>query len=260
MLGEQGFMLATFDIYQAMILIVIGLVAGVINTLAGGGSNLSLPALMMYGLPADVANATNRVSVFLQSLTASRGFYQHDKVDSASVKDTFFPLLAGGLVGAISASYLDVELLKPALLGTMIAVSLWVVFKSDAHDSTEKPVNSCWSSKSALLATFGAGFYGGFIQAGVGFVLIAAFVGTLNYDLLRANAMKVVATVIFTSIALVVFVLRDQIAWLPGLLLAVGSIVGAQVAVKFAVQVNAKTLKIMVLAMTILASIAAFWV
>tara|TARA_R110001592_G_scaffold82307_7_gene243775 strand:- start:9213 stop:9974 length:762 start_codon:yes stop_codon:yes gene_type:complete len=252
-------MLNSFELYQAIILIVIGLMAGVINTLAGGGSNLSLPALMMYGLPADVANATNRVSVLMQSLTATRGFYNHGKIDSTSVKDSFFPLLVGGLVGAIAASYLNVELLKPLLLGTMIVVSLWVIFKSDINAGDNGNRKSCYDSKLGLLATFAAGFYGGFIQAGVGFVLIATFVGMLNYDLLRANAMKVVATVIFTSIALLVFIFRDQVAWLPGILLGVGSIMGAQIAVKFAVEVNAKTLKIMVLVMTLFASAAAFF-
>jgi len=251
--------LNTFEIHQAIILIVIGLMAGVINTLAGGGSNLSLPALMMYGLPADIANATNRVSVLMQSITATRGFNKHDKIDSASVKDSFFPLLVGGLVGAITASYLNVELLKPLLLGIMIAVSLWVVFKSDSKAGNHDGRKSCFDSKLGLLATFAAGFYGGFIQAGVGFVLIATFVGALNYDLLRANAMKVVATVIFTSIALLVFVFRDQVAWLPGILLGVGSMIGAQIAVKFAVEIKAKTLKIMVLVMTLFASAAAFF-
>ena len=251
-------MFNSVDIYQAIILIVIGLIAGAINTLAGGGSNLSLPVLMMYGLPADIANATNRVGVLMQSITATRGFYKHDKVDSASVKDSFFPLLVGGLVGATAASYLHVELLKPLLLGTMIVVSLWVVFKSDIKTEDQSKRKSCYESKFGFLATFASGFYGGFIQAGVGFVLLATFVGVLNYDLLRANAMKVVATVIFTSIALLIFTFRDQIAWFPGVVMGIGSIIGAQIAVKFAVEVKAKTLKIMVLVMTLLASAAAF--
>jgi len=248
----------SLEIHQAIILIIIGLMAGVINTLAGGGSNLSLPALMMYGLPADIANATNRVSVLMQSITASRGFYKHDKIEKTAVKDSFFPLFFGGLVGAVFASYIDVELLKPLLLGTMITVSLWVVLKSDVKAQEQNKQKSCFDSKLSFLATFAAGFYGGFVQAGVGFVLLATFVGVLNYDLLRANAMKVVATVIFTSIALLVFIFRDQIAWLPGILLGLGSMAGAQIAVKFAIDVKAKTLKIMVLVMTIFASAAAF--
>lgn len=247
----------TLEITQGALLIVIGLIAGVINTLAGGGSNLSLPALMMCGLPADIANATNRVGVLLQSITATKGFYHHKKLELSAIKNTFWPLLLGGLCGALTASYLNVELLKPLLLGTMVAVSLWVVIKSDADSEQQSKPESCYASIGRLLAVFGSGFYGGFVQAGVGFVLIAAFVGMLNYDLLRANAMKVVATVIFTSVALIIFIFRDQVAWVPGLLLGVGSIVGAKVAVQFAVNVKAGTLKIMVLLMTIMASAAA---
>ena len=249
--------LASIDTFHILILVLTGLAAGVINTLAGGGSNLSLPALMMFGLPADIANATNRVSVLLQSLTATRGFHKHKSIPPAAVKDTFFPLLLGGLLGALIASYLDVTVLKPLLLGTMVAVSLWVVLRSDTKNTGSATQKSCWHSPMAFVSTLMAGFYGGFVQAGVGFVLIAAFVGVLNYDLLRANALKVVATLIFTAIALVVFIARDQVAWLPGLLLAAGSMLGAQIGVKFAISIQAKTLKVMVLIMTVAASLAA---
>ena len=244
------------DLLQALMLIVIGFIAGGINTFAGGGSNLSLPALMMIGLPADIANATNRVAIFMQSLTASHGYYKKDKLDKASIKNIIVPILLGGLVGSIFASYLDVDILKPLLLGTMIAVSLWVVFKSDTDNALENVVN-CSESKWGFLTTFIAGFYGGFIQAGVGFVLIAVFVGVLKYDLLKANALKVVAALLFTTISLIVFIYRDQVAWLAGIYLAVGSILGAMVSVKFSIDIKPKTLKVLVLIMTILASIAA---
>lgn len=244
---------------QVIILVFVGIIAGGINTLAGGGSNLTLPALMMFGLPADIANATNRVSVLMQSLTATRGFYLHKKIDSSLVKDTFIPLLVGGLIGAITASYLDVALLKPILLGTMIIVALWVVIRSDNVKNSHLVLKSCYDTKWGFISTLLAGFYGGFIQAGVGFVLIAAFVGVLNYDLLRANAMKVAATVIFTSIALLIFILRNQIAWLPGLMVAVGSMIGAQVVVNVSINIKAQTLKILVLAMTIIAGVAALF-
>ncbi|WP_440876951.1 sulfite exporter TauE/SafE family protein [Thalassotalea sp. PLHSN55] len=249
-------MVESVDILQATMLIVIGFLAGGINTFAGGGSNLSLPALMMIGLPADVANATNRVAVFMQSLTATRGYYVNDKLDKASIKDIFVPTLLGGLIGAVTASYLDVEILKPALLATMVAVSCWVVLKSDTGPADNNIV-SCSDSKLGFFTTLLAGFYGGFVQAGVGFVLIATFVGVLQYDLLRANALKIVAALIFTSIALVVFIFRDQVAWMAGIYLAIGSILGAMVSVKFSIDIKPKTLKIMVLVMTVIASAAA---
>ena len=111
-------MTESVDLIQAIMLMVIGFLAGGINTFAGGGSNLSLPALMMVGLPADVANATNRVAIFMQSLTATHGYYKHDKLDKASIKNIVVPILLGGLVGALVASFLDVAILKPVLLAT----------------------------------------------------------------------------------------------------------------------------------------------
>lgn len=214
---------------------------------------------MMVGLPADVANATNRVAVFMQSLTATRGYHAHGKLDGHATKDMFLPMVLGGLVGALVASYLQVDILKPLLLATMICVSFWVVLKSDdSADSNSTPL-SCFSNKWGFFATFMAGFYGGFVQAGVGFVLIAVFVGVLNHDLLKANVLKIVATLIFTSIALIVFIFRDQIAWMAGIYLAIGSILGAMISVRFSVNIQPKTLKIMVLLMTIVASLAALF-
>ncbi|WP_077339890.1 sulfite exporter TauE/SafE family protein [Pseudocolwellia agarivorans] len=249
-------MIESVDLVQAVILIVIGFLAGGINTFAGGGSNLSLPALMMFGLPADVANATNRVAIFMQSLTATHGYYKHDKLDKASIKNIVVPILLGGLFGSVVASYLDVDVLKPLLLATMVAVSLWVVFKSDTNNVGDGIVN-CSDSKLGFVTTFIAGFYGGFVQAGVGFLLIAVFVGVLKYDLLKANALKIVAALLFTTVSLVVFIYRDQVAWMAGIYLAIGSILGAVVSVRLSIDIKPKTLKILVLIMTIVASVAA---
>jgi len=249
----------TVELTQALMLIAIGFLAGGINTFAGGGSNLSLPALMMVGLPADVANATNRVAVFMQSLTATRKYHTHGKLDHQANKDVFLPLIIGGLIGALVASTLQVEILKPLLLATMIAVSFWVVLKSEPSTDNPTETVSCFDSKWAFLSTFLAGFYGGFIQAGVGFVLIAVFVGVLKHPLLNANVLKIVATLIFTSISLAVFIYGDQIAWLAGIYLAAGSILGAMVSVRFSIDIQPKTLKILVLIMTIVASLAALF-
>ena len=95
------------------------------------------------------------------------------------------------------------------------------------------------------------------MQAGVGFILIAALAGTLRYDLVRTNALKVVCTLAFTVIALVVFIVRDQVLWLPGLVLACGTMAGAQIAVKFAIRAKAETLKWFLFIMTICGSAAA---
>ncbi|MDA0789138.1 MAG: sulfite exporter TauE/SafE family protein [Proteobacteria bacterium] len=225
-------------------LLVAGLIGGFVNTLAGGGSMLTVPALMMLGMPADISNATNRVGVLLQSLTGVRGFQNNDLLDSSAILPVLVPTVSGALAGALLASYLPVWVLKPVLLGTMVTMALVMIIApnvvapppgTDAYKLKDRP----W----AALGLFGAGVYGGFVQAGVGFILIAALAGGLRYDLLRTNALKMVATAVFSFVALIVFVLRDQVLWIPGLVLAVGMSVGAMVSVRFAINVSQNTLK-----------------
>jgi len=243
---------------HAFLLLATGLVAGVINTLAGGGSNLTLPALMVMGMPADIANATNRVGVVLQTLVAARGFKKHDKLPVDDIGPVLLPTLVGGAVGAVAASFAPEGILKPLLLGAMVTMTVVMLVKptlvsppagTAPFKVKDRPAAWWW-----LLV---AGFYGGFVQAGVGFILIAALAGTLRYDLVRTNALKVVCTLAFTVIALVVFIVRDQVLWLPGLVLACGTMAGAQIAVKFAIRAKAETLKWFLFIMTICGSAAA---
>jgi uncharacterized membrane protein YfcA len=231
-------------------LIVAGLVGGFINTLAGGGSMLTLPALMMLGMPADVANATNRVGVFLQCLTGVKGFRDAGRLDSSAIVPILVPTLVGALFGSLAASYLPVWLLKPTLLFAMVAMAVVMLLRPETVAPPEgtEPYR-VQDRASAVFGLFFAGAYGGFVQAGVGFILIAALAGGLRYDLVRSNALKLVCTATFTGLALVVFIARDQVLWLPGLILAVGTMVGAAVSVRFAINVAQSTLKWILLVM-----------
>jgi uncharacterized membrane protein YfcA len=246
------------DLFYIAILIVTGFLAGIINTMAGGGSNLTIPALMVLGLPPDAANATNRVSVALQSFTAYRGFAKHGKLDIPDIKAILIVTLIGGLVGAVFASYMPADYLKPTLLGAMIIMAGIILFKPSAIAVPEgTQAHTVLDQKQSIPMLFIAGFYGGFVQAGVGFILLAAIAGSLRYDLARANALKVVCTLGFTLVALALFIWRDQVWWIPGLILAVGSIAGAYLAVKITINVSQTTLKWFLFIMTIFASIAA---
>lgn len=241
------------------ILLVTGVIAGVINTLAGGGSNLTLPALMLTGMPADVANATNRVGVLLQSLVALRGFKQHKALDVSNGWAIVVPTVIGSLVGAMATTVLPESWLKPMLLGSMIVVALLILIKpstlmpppgTQPYSVRERP----WS----LVVLFLAGVYGGFVQAGVGFILIAVLAGTLRYDLLKTNALKMLITLAVTSVAMVIFLIDGLVQWVPGLVLAVGTMVGAYYGVKLAINVSQKTLKWFLFLMTLCACGAAF--
>lgn len=234
------------------LLVVTGFVAGIINTLAGGGSSLTIPALMVLGLPADVANATNRVGVFLQCLVGTRGFHKAGRLDTSDMGPVLVPTLVGGLVGAVLAAFLPVWVLKPMLLGSMVIMALVILLRPSAIAPPEgtavRKVNESWA---AWVALFIAGVYGGFVQAGVGFILIAALAGILRYDLVRSNALKMLCSLAFTAVALTIFAIEGTVLWLPGLILGVGTMAGAMVAVKLAIKISQNTLKWFLFVMTL---------
>ena len=243
-----------------LLLVATGLVAGIINTLAGGGSNLTIPALMLLGMPADAANATNRVGVFFQTLGAVKGFHKAGKLRQADAHDVIVPTLAGSVIGALLAAVLPVALLKPLLLGVMVTVALILLMRPsiiapEAGEATYKVADKPQGFWLLLLA----GVYGGFIQAGVGFILILAIAGTLRFDLVRTNALKVAATLAFTTLSLIVFIAFDLIVWLPGLALACGTMVGAHFAVKLSLRLPQQAIKWFLFVMTLCASAAALW-
>ncbi|EOD77971.1 putative Membrane protein [Grimontia indica] len=241
------------------LLVVLGFVAGIINTLAGGGSNLTIPALIVLGMPAEVANATNRVGVFMQSVSGVAGFRHHKRLDGHDLLPILIPTLIGGAVGAGAAAWLPSSIIKPLLLGTMLLMAFIMLVKPQAVMPNEGELaRKVKDTPAAWVGLAIAGFYGGFVQAGVGFVLIAALCGTLRYDLVRGNALKLVCTLAFTSVSLAIFIWQDLILWLPGLLLALGSMFGAWLAVKFAIKADPKLLKWFLFLMTLAGVIFAY--
>lgn len=241
-----------------LLLLITGLLAGVINTLAGGGSNLTIPALMVMGMPADVANATNRVGVFFQTLVAAIGFRRIGKLARADSVDVVVPTLIGSVIGAVLAVILPLWLLKPLLLSTMIAVALIILLRpSVISPSPDELTYRVADKPQSFWLLLLAGVYGGFVQAGVGFILILTIAGVLRFDLVRTNALKVVATLAFTSLSLLVFVAFDLVVWMPGLVLACGTMVGAWLAVKLSLKLPQAAIKWFLFVMTLCACAAA---
>ncbi len=248
------------DFLQISALLILGYIAGVINTLAGGGSNLTLPALMVMGIPADLANATNRVAIFLQAVWGIKSFHGHGELPLNDIKGIFIPLSLGGLIGALAASYAPVSYLKPVLLTTMISMSIIILIKPSVVLPEPGTIpNKVKQTPSSWVMLFLSGLYGSFIQAGVGFVLIMALAGTLRYDLVKSNALKLLCTLGFTSIALIIFILRDQVLWVPGLILASTMMLGAHHGVKLAIKASSGSLKWFLFIMTVCGSAAALY-
>ncbi|MEZ4440034.1 MAG: sulfite exporter TauE/SafE family protein [Polyangiaceae bacterium] len=238
------------------ILAAAGVGAGFINTMAGGGSLLTLPALMLLGLPADVANGTNRLSIVTQSLSGVWAFHRQGRLPKEALPQVLGPTVTGAAVGALVATQVPPTVLKPVLLGTMIAIAM-VMAVAPKMVAPEPDVEPRPLGLKSGLGLFVAGVYGGFVQAGVGFVLLAVLGGMLRYDLLRANALKLAGTLIFGVVALAIFIVARQVAWAPAVVLAVATVIGSQLGVRFAVKVAPKWLRRIVLVCVIASCVAA---
>jgi uncharacterized membrane protein YfcA len=229
---------------------VTGFFAGFINTLAGSGSLLTLPILILLGLPANVANGTNRVGVLLQNIVAVATFRQRGALPLAGSWKLIVPSVVGSVVGAELAVDLDEALLRQTIGALMIVLLAVMLLRPERwiaeHAAPREP---------RLLVEvplfFAIGVYGGFIQVSVGLFLLAGLVLCSGYNLVGANAMKNLIVLVFTAAALVVFVLNDQVQWTLGLLLGAGQAAGAWVAAHFAVQRGAPFVRWAVVVITI---------
>ena len=248
------------QLHHYLLITALGVICGVINVMAGGGSNIILPVLMMMGYPAQVANATNRVGIALQSIVGVRGFLRAGKLPTHDLTGIIVPTIIGGICGAVVAAYAPHQIIKPLLLGTMLAMAAIMLFVPSVvmPPPGTVPFIVKQAGWRAWFWLWLGGVYGGFVQAGVGFVLITAIAGCLRYDIVRSSALKLVCTLFFTLVALAIFVWRGQVDWTTGLVLAVGNMIGAHYGVRLAVKVKPKTLKWVMFFMTLVAVIAAF--
>ncbi|MEW6271034.1 MAG: sulfite exporter TauE/SafE family protein [Thermodesulfobacteriota bacterium] len=247
-----------WTLLQLATLGIAGLLAGFVNTLAGGGSLVTLPALLLLGLPADVANATNRVGVLAQSLVAARGLGRAESLPGSQIAWIVVPSLLGSLVGAWVAARLPASVLKPVLVTTLVLIAVTMLWRPEAlvpasgatpRDPSARP--------AALLGLFAIGVYGGFLQAGVGIFLLLFLGGVLRYDLVLGNALKSLLVAALTAVALVVFVVEGEVWWTPGLLLSLTTVLGAQLGVHFALRRGQDAIRKVVFVAVIASCIAA---
>ena len=236
---------------------VVGFAAGFINTLAGSGSLLTLPILILLGLPANVANGTNRVGVVLQNIVAVATFRQRGVLPLAGAWKLILPSVVGAVIGAELAVDLDEALLRRTIGVLMLLLLVVMLFKP------ERWIAEHAAPREARLLVevplfFAIGVYGGFIQVSVGLFLMAGLVLGAGYNLVGANALKNLIVLVFSAAALVVFVVNDQVQWTLGLLLGAGQAVGAWVAAHFAVRRGAEFVRWAVIVITVGAAIALF--
>jgi len=212
-----------------LLLIPAGFIAGIVNTIAGGGSFLTLPALMfLCGMDPKMANGTNRVAILLSTVTASATFHRHGHIDRKLVVRLALPTLAGVPVGALAAVYLPADSFRP------LGMAVLLIFKPALLTDTKREAPK--SRLAELTLFFAIGIYVGFIQAGMGILLLLGISLFHARELVGANAAKNVIGFILTLAALSVFVFYGLVEWIPGLIMAIGNMLGGYVGAKLAIK------------------------
>lgn len=214
-------------------LAAVGFVSGVINVLAGGGSFLTLPLLLFLGFPAAVANGTNRLGVLAQNVSAVAGFHRHEMLPLRWALAASVPAVAGAALGVWGALIVSDAAFRRILSVVMLAVALAMLLRRSRGGTPRGEPRSPWHWTIAA-GFFAAGVYGGFLQAGVGF-LVLAMTSFAGLDLVRGNAIKVFTVMLLTLLSLAVFAGTGRVHWPAGAALAAGNFLGAIAGVRIAV-------------------------
>lgn len=216
-------------------LIVSGVLVGFINTLAGGGTIITVSLLIFLGLPITMANGTNRIAVLLQTLVAVLTFRKQKLLDTRKGLILCLPSIVGSVSGSVVAANINANILEKVVAVAMFLLLFFIVYKPERWLKSQKQLMADQVSLLEHVAFLLIGFYGGFIHIGVGFFMIAALVLMSGYDLLKANAIKNLLVLAYAPFSLAVFMYYGQINWGYGLILSIGNIIGAFVASRFAV-------------------------
>ncbi|RLT42613.1 MAG: sulfite exporter TauE/SafE family protein [Chloroflexi bacterium] len=215
------------NLASALLLIAGGVAAGFINTIAGSGSLITLPLLIFAGLPATIANGSNRVAVLAQSFVAVQSFRRGGVLDIRKSLTLIVPAALGALLGAQIAVKMDEVLMRRAIGVLMIGMLIITVLRSRGWGAAAPGHRKAARVELQVLLFFAIGVYGGFIQAGVGVLLLMAILVATPLDLVAGNATKNLIVLVFTIFALAVFVYNRQVDWAAGFVLSIGNAAGA---------------------------------
>jgi len=224
-----------FDLWQAGLLTAVGIVAGFLNVMAGGGSLLTVPVLVFMGLPGPVANGTNRIAILAQNLSAITAFLRRGFSDFRLSLSLAACAIPGALAGALLGSELEGALFNRILALVMLGVMLVMHFdRGHAEQPGDRVLTRAQLVRGHVLMV-AAGFWGGFIQIGVGFIIMPILNRAMGLDLVRTNMHKVFIIAVYTVVALAVFASKVELMWVVGLALALGNAIGGYLGAHFTV-------------------------
>lgn len=240
---------------EIAVLIFSGVLVGFINTLAGGGSIISLSILIFFGLPATIANGTNRIAITLQTLIATGSFKQQKVLDHKKGLILAIPAVFGSILGAKIASDINEAVFEKAIAIIIIVMLFFILYKPQRWLKGKQELIDKKISFWQIILFFFIGVYGGFIHVGVGYLLLGGIVLGAGYDLVKANAIKVLIVLLYAPFTLFVFILNDQVNYKFGLTMAIGNIIGAFVASRMAVSWGASFVRIVMVIVVLFTSV-----
>jgi uncharacterized membrane protein YfcA len=238
---------------EVTVLVAGGVLAGIINAFAGGGSFISFPLLMWAGLPPQVANATNRVAIVLQCMTGTVNYHRHGVLPWRDLLKVVPAMILGALPGAWYASHLDEDLFRK-LSAFFLFLMLGTMFIDPKKWTSESPEGGrirYWHLPGFVLL----GLYGGFLQVGIGSFILGLFVLAGGYDVVRGNALKFALAGIYNAAALVLFARSGQVNWWAGGVLAIGMMIGGAIGSQLVVLRGVRWVRYVVIASAIAAII-----
>jgi uncharacterized protein len=218
----QSIFLPFSQYWHPPILFLVGMSVSFINSIAGGGSALSLPILIFMGVPPTIANGTNRISVFFGNLSSASSLHKNGQLNGTVFK-TLSPWI---IFGAIAGSLVGVQINDKAFRIALALTLVWIVIASQIKSPSNTTPHATPAQWKSNLGALGIGFYGGFIQVGVGFILMFFLKWSTQTGFVKINALKGAFATVFVGISAVIFAYNGKVNWPYALILAMGGIMG----------------------------------
>jgi hypothetical protein len=216
--------------WEALLLVGGGLLAGTINAVAGAGSILTVPLLVLAGVPGNSANGSNRVGILTSNAAATVSFRRLGVRGLRAALPILVPVVAGAIVGSFTIGRVT-DAGFERFFGLLVFPLVILTLRRPKVRVDAKP----WSRTVTVVVFTAIGLYGGAVQAGIGLVLLAALTRA-GYELVLANNIKAVVNLSITTVALPFFIARGEVVWVPALVLAAGFTVGGWVGAHAAVK------------------------
>lgn len=224
-----------FELWQLGLLVAVGVIGGFLNVVAGGGSLLTVPVMVFLGLPGPVANGTNRIGILAQNITSVVTFARSGFRDFKLSLSLSACAIPGAVAGALLGVHLEGVWFNRALALIMIGVMVVMQFDRGAVDRARDYQPTSRQRLHGHLLMVGVGFWGGFIQLGVGFIIMPVLNRVMGLDLVRTNMHKVFIVAVYTVVALTIFASQIQLLWFVGIILAVGNSIGGYLGAHFSI-------------------------